>query len=252
MTKMWLSELEFRVADQCLQFFGGMGYAHESPIRRYGVMRACTASCWALPKSSHGDRALPVGESHRALRIPLTASADIACYVASSIGWRKFGGGIMKAIAAILVSALVSGGAIAQMPSAAASPHASPGTQGSAMPDADAKRDAAVEKHIKDLHTKLMITPAEESQWSQVAATMRDNAKELDRAIDKRAENTSSATAVDDLNAYADIAQAHANGVKKLASAFSGLYSAMSDDQKKTADALFSHRDQHARKTASR
>ena len=32
MAKMWLSELEFRVADQCLQFFGGMGYAHESPI----------------------------------------------------------------------------------------------------------------------------------------------------------------------------------------------------------------------------
>jgi acyl-CoA dehydrogenase len=32
MVKMWLSELEFRVADQCLQFFGGMGYAHEMPI----------------------------------------------------------------------------------------------------------------------------------------------------------------------------------------------------------------------------
>jgi acyl-CoA dehydrogenase len=34
MTKLWLSELEFRVADQCLQFFGGMGYAHEMPIPR--------------------------------------------------------------------------------------------------------------------------------------------------------------------------------------------------------------------------
>lgn len=32
MTKMWLSELEFRVADQCLQLHGGMGYAHASPI----------------------------------------------------------------------------------------------------------------------------------------------------------------------------------------------------------------------------
>jgi long-chain-acyl-CoA dehydrogenase len=32
MAKLWLSELEFRVADQCLQFFGGMGYAHEMPI----------------------------------------------------------------------------------------------------------------------------------------------------------------------------------------------------------------------------
>jgi acyl-CoA dehydrogenase len=32
MAKLWLSELEFRVADQCLQLHGGMGYAHESPI----------------------------------------------------------------------------------------------------------------------------------------------------------------------------------------------------------------------------
>lgn len=32
MAKLWLSELEFKVADQCLQFFGGMGYAHETPI----------------------------------------------------------------------------------------------------------------------------------------------------------------------------------------------------------------------------
>jgi alkylation response protein AidB-like acyl-CoA dehydrogenase len=32
MAKMWLSELEFRVADQCLQLHGGMGYAHDSPI----------------------------------------------------------------------------------------------------------------------------------------------------------------------------------------------------------------------------
>ncbi len=32
MAKLWLSELEFRVADRCLQLHGGMGYAHESPI----------------------------------------------------------------------------------------------------------------------------------------------------------------------------------------------------------------------------
>jgi len=32
MAKMWLSELEFRVADTCLQLHGGMGYAHATPI----------------------------------------------------------------------------------------------------------------------------------------------------------------------------------------------------------------------------
>jgi hypothetical protein len=81
---------------------------------------------------------------------------------------------------------------------------------------------------------------------------MRENAKDLDLAIDKRDAAVASATAIDNLNSYADIAQAHANGVKKLASAFSGLYSVMSDDQKKEADEVFSHRGHEGRKTAKR
>jgi protein CpxP len=81
---------------------------------------------------------------------------------------------------------------------------------------------------------------------------MRENAKELDRAIDKRDTNVASATAIDDLNAYADIVQAHANSVKKLASAFSALYSAMSDAQKKEADEVFSHRSHEAKQIAKR
>jgi periplasmic protein CpxP/Spy len=156
----------------------------------------------------------------------------------------------MKVIAAVLVSTFVFGGAVAQMPDQSASPHASADSSGSAMAAADAKRDGAVEKHIKELYVTLKITPAEESQWKKVTETMRENAKDLDRAIDKRAANAASATAIDDLNAYAEIAQAHANGVKKLASAFSGLYSVMSVDQKKAADDAFSHRGHEAGKTA--
>jgi len=120
------------------------------------------------------------------------------------------------------------------------------------MANSDAKRDAAVEKHIDQLHTTLKITPAQKAQWNDVATTMRENAKEMDRAIDKRAASAASATAIDDLKAYADIAQTHANGVKKLATAFSGLYSAMSDDQKKAADEAFSHRGHDEKKVASR
>jgi len=146
----------------------------------------------------------------------------------------------MKVIAAVLISTFVIGGAVAQTAGPA-------GASNSAMASADAKRDAAVEKHIKELHATLKITPAEEAQWNEVAATMRDNARELDRAIDKRVASAPSATAIDDLNAYADIAQAHANGVKKLASAFTGLYSVMSDSQKKEADEVFSHRGHEAK-----
>jgi protein CpxP len=152
----------------------------------------------------------------------------------------------MKVMVAVLVSTLVFGGAVAQTRDQSGSPHAS----GSAMANPDAKRNGAVEKHIKDLHATLKITPAEESQWGEVAETMRENASDLDRAIDKREAKGASATAIDDLNAYADIAQAHANGVKKLASAFSRLYSVMSDDQKKEADEVFSHRSHEGSKVA--
>jgi hypothetical protein len=107
-----------------------------------------------------------------------------------------------------------------------------------------------VEKHIKDLHGTLGITPAEEPQWNKVAETMRENATELDRAIDKRDASVANATAIDNLSSYGDIVQAHANGIKKLASAFSGLYSAMSDDQKKVADEVFSHRGHEGNKVA--
>jgi hypothetical protein len=158
----------------------------------------------------------------------------------------------MKMTIAVLASAFMFGGAMAQSQEQPAGAHPPTNATPAAMEKADAKRDAAVEHHITDLHAKLKITSAEESQWKSVAETMRENASELDRAIDKRDASVASATAVDNLNSYAEIAQAHANNVKKLASAFSGLYSVMSDDQKKVADEVFSHRDHDGRKVASR
>jgi periplasmic protein CpxP/Spy len=159
----------------------------------------------------------------------------------------------MKVTAAVvLASTFVIGAAVAQTPDQTASPHTLANASPSTMAKSDAKRDNAVEQHIMALHAQLKITAAEESQWKEVADTMRENAKELDRAIDARDATVASATAVDNLNSYANIAQAHANGVKKLASAFKGLYSAMSEDQKKQADEAFSHRDHETKKIASR
>src|ERR1700730_5286081 len=144
---------------------------------------------------------------------------------------------LMKAIVAVLVSTFVFGGAFAQTPDRSGSPHAS----GSAMANPDAKRNGAVEKHIKDLHATLKITPAEESQWNEDAETMRENAIDLDRAIDKREANVASATAIDGVKRQAGVVKAHANGEKKRASAFCRLYSVKSDDQKKEGDEVFSH-----------
>jgi periplasmic protein CpxP/Spy len=158
----------------------------------------------------------------------------------------------MKSIAAVLVSTLVFGGAVAQTSDQSPGPRASAARSDTAMANSDAKRDAAVEKHIGQLHAALKITSVQEAQWNEVAATMRENVKEMDLAIDKRTANAATATAIDDLKAYADIAQTHANGVKKLAATFSGLYSAMSDDQKKAADQAFNHRGHEGKRVATR
>jgi hypothetical protein len=92
------------------------------------------------------------------------------------------------------------------------------------------------------MHATLKITAAEEAQWTNVAQTMRDSAVELDSAIDKRKAMIGTATAPENLSAYGDVAQAHADGVKKLAVVFSPLYASMSDDQKKLADDEFAQR----------
>src|SRR6202030_1439771 len=117
------------------------------------------------------------------------------------------GKNLMKTFLAILASALLLGAAYADAPSPASGMNAS----------SDATRDLAVEKHIKDLHGKLQITPAQETQWAAVAKAMRDSAIETDKAIDKREAIVGSGTAIDNLNAYGDIAQAHVDGVKRLA-----------------------------------
>lgn len=113
---------------------------------------------------------------------------------------------------------------------------------GVATSKSDAKRDADNEKHIKDLHTKLSITANEEALWATVESTMRANTKQIDLAVDQRASGYNKATAIDDLNSYAIIAQAHADSVKKLVIAFEPLYAAMPDAQKKVADQVFMHR----------
>ena len=37
MAKYWITEMQFEVADRCLQFFGGYGYMKEYPISRHFV-----------------------------------------------------------------------------------------------------------------------------------------------------------------------------------------------------------------------
>jgi protein CpxP len=95
------------------------------------------------------------------------------------------------------------------------------------------------ELRIKELHTRLNILPAQETQWSAVATIMRDNAVRMDQLTQRRVDKASEVTAVEDLKSYGEISEAHAEGIRKLTPAFDSLYSAMSEPQKKQADLLF-------------
>lgn len=159
----------------------------------------------------------------------------------------------MKLCIAIVTSVLAVGVADAQM-SGAASNGSAPAQAGVSRTRQSSDSGAApqaqeVEEHIKQLHRELQITPAEEAQWDTVAQTMRENAQNLDRAIDERDASIRTASAVDNLKSYADVVQAHAAAVKRLADSFSPLYSEMSEEQKKVADEIFSHRE-HSRHVA--
>jgi protein CpxP len=109
-----------------------------------------------------------------------------------------------------------------------------------AAANATEAKGETVEQRITALHASLKITPAEETQWNGVAQAMRENAAAMDKLVaTNRTAPPQSMTAVQDLQTYQQFAQAHVDGLKNLTSAFSTLYNAMPDDQKKVADQVF-------------
>jgi periplasmic protein CpxP/Spy len=153
---------------------------------------------------------------------------------------------VKTTITAIVASAFIMTGAYAQSPSQATDGAAMHEQSASRPMNSDADRSMHVDKHIADLKAQLKITSAEETQWDAVAQTMRDNANNIDKAMDKREDANGSA--IDDLNAYGEVVQSHADGIKKLSAVFSTLYMSMSADQKRIADDVFAQRGHEGKK----
>jgi hypothetical protein len=105
-----------------------------------------------------------------------------------------------------------------------------------------------VEARIAELHKELKITDAQGDLWNGFAQVMRDNSQSMQALADQRSLNQKTMSAVDDLASYETITEAHVEGLKKLVPAFQALYDAMSPEQKKTADAVFSR---YSRRVAS-
>jgi protein CpxP len=153
----------------------------------------------------------------------------------------------------IAASAVIglSGFAAIAAPTAAADPATavSPATA-KAKPAAGHEMGPTIEQRIKDLHTKLLITPAQQPQWDGFATVMRDNAQNMEQTFHQRVNTMSGMTAPENMQSYAQIAMNHAKDMEKLAPAFQTLYDTMSDSQKKTADQVFrddAHRGSHVK-----
>lgn len=130
---------------------------------------------------------------------------------------------------------------VAQAPSppAPAATRQGPGTGAGAKGSAD----NPIEVRITELHTELKITQSQEDLWSPVTQVMRDNEHTMEALHKARSQKATSMTAVEDVKSYAEIAQAHADGLEKFVPAFEALYNAMSDEQKMNADTIFGRRD---------
>jgi hypothetical protein len=154
----------------------------------------------------------------------------------------------MKTLSSYLASVTVA--AALSLPCAALAQ--SPGTQVTTPPPpanttspmagravAGKNAEERVENRIKELHAQLRITPAEQPQWDQFAEVMRENAREIDQALMQRAQQFPTMNAVQNLQSYEQLAEAHAQRVQKLIPAFENLYNAMPEQQKQLADQVF-------------
>jgi hypothetical protein len=144
---------------------------------------------------------------------------------------------------AISAAAILMLAAPASLPAWA---QANPSSGGPAVPSATATQTAEgeqavarAEKWINDLHARLHITSAEQRQWEAMAQVMRANALHIDQVYAAQQGNPATATALDDMRAYAAITEAHAEDIQKMLPAFEALYNAMSPDQRRTADSVF-------------
>lgn len=116
------------------------------------------------------------------------------------------------------------------------------------------RSDAQVEARITQLHRELKITSAQEDDWNKLAQDMRDNAHDMSSLLQERntAAKSHPMNALDNLKNYEEIADAHAEGLKKIVPDFETLYDAMSPAQKKAADTAFNQRvNQRVRTTAT-
>jgi len=105
-----------------------------------------------------------------------------------------------------------------------------------------------VDGRIAFLKAELKITPAQETQWQQVATAMHDNANALDQVITSARAQHGTMDAVQRLTLRGQFAKVRADNDVRLLTAFKPLYASLSPEQQQTANALVGeHHGRHHR-----
>ena len=108
--------------------------------------------------------------------------------------------------------------------------------------------DQLVDGRIAFLKTELKITPAQETQWHQVAGAMHENANSLDQAIKTARQDRGSMDAVQRLALREQFAKVRAENDARLLAAFKPLYASLSAEQQQVANQLVApHHERHHR-----
>ena len=95
-----------------------------------------------------------------------------------------------------------------------------------------------IDGRIAFLKAELKITPAQETEWQQVAAAMRENAKALDQSITTARQNRTTTDAVQRLESREQFAKVRADNDARLLAAFKPLYASLSPEQQQMANQL--------------
>ena len=105
-----------------------------------------------------------------------------------------------------------------------------------------------VDGRIAFLKAELKITPAQETQWQQVAGAMHENANSLDQAIKTARQDRGSMDAVQRLALREQFAKVRAENDARLLAAFRPLYASLSPEQQQVANQLVApHHERHHR-----
>lgn len=121
-----------------------------------------------------------------------------------------------------------------------------PGATAQKAHDAHRARPSRIEGRLAFLKTELKITDAQSQQWNAFADVLRQQDKARRERLEQyRATKKRDSTALERFERRQKASEARAEEMKTFLAAFRPLYEALDEQQKKTADELFSRPHRH-------